>query len=198
MTKVKVMLAIQCSRCEWERVLIFSEIASVQHAATYVLVCMCVVSLPWNSPISPPSHPSETKNPSRWNDTAIFHLTPTHYLISLVQMPLLRTGLNTLTFRPNPENSLAATSIPPCSSLSASFSTLNPSGVSSWWMGPPERVAGRVRSTLWNFSELVCRDRKRWNEATLAPSWETRQMKEKYVDGKKNLNVENTMQTVLS
>lgn len=85
-------------------------------------------SPPWNSPISLLGHSSETKNLSRCNDTAIFHLTPTYYLISLVQMPLLRTGLNTLTFRPYSENSLASTSIPPCSSLSAPFSTLNPSG----------------------------------------------------------------------
>ncbi len=72
----------------------------------------------------------------------------------LVQTPPLPTGLTALTSRPNPQNSLSSTPIPPSSSLSASFSSLSPSGASSWWMAPQERVAGRVRSAFWNFSEV--------------------------------------------
>lgn len=77
--------------------------------------------------------------------------------------PPLPAGLTALTSRPNPQNSLPSTSIPPSSSLSALFSSLNPSGASSWWIAPQERVAGRVRPAFWNFFSAAAQRRRKTN-----------------------------------
>lgn len=78
-----------------------------------------------------------------------------------VRTPPLPAGLTAPTSRPNPQNSLPSASIPPSSSLSAPF--LLPQSVWGRQLmdGPQERVAGRVSSALWNFSEVQHRDGER-------------------------------------